>query len=361
MTIRNRLTNIKFTVITVYGPAHHDTSKAFLQELDGICGKEPLALVLEGDFNLIRESLDKSSDNCNTRLMDMFNEFIGRNQLRELDRTGPQYTWSSNQDTPILAKLDRILISTNWESHFLHCVAWSITRVGSDHSPIILDLGEQGAPRPKYFYFEDQWLSQPDFKDMVVGKWKENMERRPTEFYSLDGWHGSLCLVIQHLKGWGIQLTGQQKKSKTDLYQELQKRDREADNRDLSIEEWHHRYNLEGKLEKIYHLEEIYWHRRVGDQWTVKGDSNTEFFLQYANERRKSTIVSLKSDQGVIRGQDAITDHIVGFYKNLFGPNPPRHMRLASGFWFGHKKLTESSKEALLRPFIETEIKEAIF
>lgn len=45
--------------------------------------------------------------------MDMFNDFIGRNQLRELARAGPHFTWSNNQEHPVLAKLDRILVSND--------------------------------------------------------------------------------------------------------------------------------------------------------------------------------------------------------------------------------------------------------
>lgn len=177
LTIRNRFTNYKFMITTVYGPAHNDLSEAFLHELDRVYDREPLPMVLGGDFNLIRESREKSSDNYDTRLMGLFNEFIGKNHLRELSRAGPRYTWTNKQGCPVLAKLDRILVSTEWEDHFPLCLAWSLVRVGSDHAPIILDTGEQGPPRPKYFYFENQWLLQPGFMEMVSGKWSDSKNR----------------------------------------------------------------------------------------------------------------------------------------------------------------------------------------
>lgn len=325
MTIRNRLNNFRFMVITVYGPAHHVLSEEFLQEIDEVCGKEPLPKVLGGDFNLIREHQDKSSGLGDANLMNKFNDFIGKNNLRELDRAGPRYTWSNKQECPIFAKLDRILVTTDWETRFPLCLAWSLTRVGSDHSPIILDTGEHGAPRPRYFHFENHWASREGFKEMITEKWMESCNRRPEEFYSLDGWHGSLCLLRQHLKGWNIQLIGQQKREKTRLLNELETIDREAETKELTVEEWAARYTIEAKLEDIYRLEEIAWRQRVGDQWTTEGDSNTEFFHKYANgRRRKNTIISLDSEQGEIRGQGDIVSHIVNFYKTLFGPNPPQ-------------------------------------
>lgn len=56
MNIRNRLTNCRFTVVRVYGPAQHEWSGDFLRELDGICNRELLPMVIGGDFNFIRET-----------------------------------------------------------------------------------------------------------------------------------------------------------------------------------------------------------------------------------------------------------------------------------------------------------------
>lgn len=157
-------------------------------------------------------------------------------------------------------------------------------------------------------------------------------------------------------------MIGQQKKLKVDLLHMLEQIDKEAESSTLTSEEWQQCYEIEGSLEQIYQMEEVYWQQRVGDWWTIKGDSNTEFFHRYANgRRRKSTIVSLEGDQGTIKGQEEIAKHIVNFYKNLFGPNPDRIISLSSSFWQSHFQLSETQKEDLIKPFMEVEIKEAIF
>lgn len=122
LNIRNRLTNFRFSVTTVYGPAHHELLGDFLKELDEVCDKESLPMIIGSDFNLIREPQDRNSGPGDINLMDMFNKFIGCHQLRELDRTGPRFTWSNNQDCPVMAKLDRILATTEWESRFPTCI-----------------------------------------------------------------------------------------------------------------------------------------------------------------------------------------------------------------------------------------------
>lgn len=77
MTVRNRLNNFRWLMLTVYGPAHHDRSLDFLEELYNICKEAVLPIIVGGDFNLIREESNKNSDNINYNLMDHFNRVIG--------------------------------------------------------------------------------------------------------------------------------------------------------------------------------------------------------------------------------------------------------------------------------------------
>ena len=149
MDIRNRLTNFRCSVVAVYGPTHHNLSGIFLDELIEICTLRHLPMTLGGDFNLIRKESDKSSTLHNHLLTSHFNDFIGNHCLREVTRVGSRYTWTNKQLSPVQANLDRFFMTSDWEDKFPLCLAWGLTRVGSDHAPIILDFGEQGAPRPK--------------------------------------------------------------------------------------------------------------------------------------------------------------------------------------------------------------------
>ena len=129
-----------------------------------------LPLVIGCVFNLIRGSSDKNSTNCDQSLIDLFNNFIREHHLWEIRRSGAKFTWINKHARPILVNLDRFLVSTEWEDRFPLCVDWSLTRIGSDHSPVILDSGEQGAPRPRYFFFGNKWLLEPDLPTLVAQK-----------------------------------------------------------------------------------------------------------------------------------------------------------------------------------------------
>lgn len=107
---------------------------------------------------------------------------------------------------------------------------------------------------------------------------------------------------------------GDQKKEKDVLRGELQQIDEEAKRRELSPMKWRHRYDIEKQLENIYMEEEFFWRQRAGKQWLAMGDSNTRFFHQFANgRRRKSTIVQLDTNLRPITDQQEIMDHVVQF------------------------------------------------
>ena len=66
-------------------------------------------------------------------LMDTFNSFIDSHYLREIDRVGGKYTWTNKQQHPIKSNIDRVLMTTEWESKFPLLVLSSHTRLVSDH------------------------------------------------------------------------------------------------------------------------------------------------------------------------------------------------------------------------------------
>jgi len=76
------------------------------------------AIMIGGDFNLVRSREEKSSRNVTARWMDLFNEFIAETELRELHRSGGLFTWSNNQELQVLVVLDRVLVSSDYEQSY---------------------------------------------------------------------------------------------------------------------------------------------------------------------------------------------------------------------------------------------------
>jgi hypothetical protein len=103
MVLRNRASNWRWEMLTVYGPAQHEKSREFIAELSRKCLYATLPMVLGGDFNLIRNANEKNNSNFDQSLMDRFNMFIELHNLQEIKRTGPRFTWTNKQKNPVMA------------------------------------------------------------------------------------------------------------------------------------------------------------------------------------------------------------------------------------------------------------------
>lgn len=224
--------------------------------------------------------------------MSLFNDFIGDLHLIEIHVSGVRFTWSNKQHNPTLVKLNRILASTCWDLHYASCYAWSKAKVGSNHSPLILDTREHRENKSKYFYFQERWFQYEGFGDLVKGKWEETKVPRQSQSYSLDRWHGCLQSLRQYLRGWNLRKVGEQKETKLNISKRIEAIDLIAEERLLSMDEWEERIALEGSLEEVLKWDELPWKQKVGRNWVLQGDANTHFFHQFVNGRRRKNFIA---------------------------------------------------------------------
>jgi hypothetical protein len=94
-----------------YAAAQEDDKEQFLLDLGLVCSNQDLSLSVGDDFNLLRGPADKNKTIRHIRWNGIFNYIINTYEMRELEMTGVQFTWSNNHDFPTLEKLDRFLVS----------------------------------------------------------------------------------------------------------------------------------------------------------------------------------------------------------------------------------------------------------
>ena len=99
--------------------------------------------------------------------MRMFNDCIAELALREVTRVGARYTWLNNRVDPVRSVMDRVLVSVEWEVEYPLCSLRAITRIGFDHSSLLLSTGGGPPSRSNRFHFENFWLGQPEFMEAV--------------------------------------------------------------------------------------------------------------------------------------------------------------------------------------------------
>jgi hypothetical protein len=94
-------------------------------------------------------------------------------ELRELIMTGGMFTWSNNQETPILEKLDRIFVSKEWEDLFPLTMVKKLPREVSDPNPLFLLTDSKISSKSIQLRFELSWLKNYDFFKQVEKIWAD--------------------------------------------------------------------------------------------------------------------------------------------------------------------------------------------
>lgn len=163
MNLWDKKPKIKWNLLIVYGAAQEEKKIDFLTELAQFCSLNSDPILIGGDFNIIRFANEKNNDSGVHRHTHLFNSLINSYELREIVMTGGLYTWSNNQEFPVLEKLDRILVSKEWEYIFPLAMVKKLSREVSDYNPLILCYNELTPTRSIQFRFELSWLQNKEF------------------------------------------------------------------------------------------------------------------------------------------------------------------------------------------------------
>jgi endonuclease/exonuclease/phosphatase family metal-dependent hydrolase len=111
-------------------------------------------IMVGGDFNIVRSPSEKNNLRYNDRWLFLFNVVINSLDLRELELSGRQYSWASNLQTATYEKLDRILVSTDWEIKYPKVNVRASPRALSDRTPLLLGTGMPSQHNSQMFKFE---------------------------------------------------------------------------------------------------------------------------------------------------------------------------------------------------------------
>ncbi|XP_077221629.1 uncharacterized protein LOC143855396 [Tasmannia lanceolata] len=140
---------IRFLMNAVYGPVRAQGRKALWPELKRVSQRFSGLWIVGGDFNTIRFPEEKNPVGRITTSMRKLSDFILEHELVELPLEGARYTWTNNQDRLVLRRLDRVLISMEWEEHFQLISQRALPRPIYDHNPILIEMSEfSGGPQP---------------------------------------------------------------------------------------------------------------------------------------------------------------------------------------------------------------------
>lgn len=284
--ICNRTDKFKWSLMAVYGPAQDEFKSAFLAELVRACQHNPLPSLIGGDFNILRNSREKNNDRFNNRWPFLFNAVIDSFDLREIVLTGRQYTWANSLPNPTYEKLDRVLLTTDWEFKYPLVSVHALDRGVSDHSPLLLDTGTPALfGSNKLFKFELLWLQREGFQERVKQIWTNTFKGRN----SVQRWNNKLSALRRFIRGWAAQINGEYKKKKSDLQNTICSLDVQAEVRDLNVEELECLSQARENLIKLLREEEIKYYQRAKEKHVLLGDNNTRYFHMIAKGKHRKS------------------------------------------------------------------------
>ena len=122
-------------------------------------------------MNEILSPNERSSGGRISPAMRRFSEILNELGLRDMPLQGGPYTWRGGRNSRAMSRLDRFLVSANWENKFSKAIQRCLPRPTFDHSPILSDSdGIRIGPSP--FRFKLMWLKYEGFKEILKGWWQ---------------------------------------------------------------------------------------------------------------------------------------------------------------------------------------------
>ncbi|XP_020704788.1 uncharacterized protein LOC110115767, partial [Dendrobium catenatum] len=237
--------------------------------------------------------------------------FMLTNDLVDPGFIGPSFTWTNNKDarSRIFNRLDRFLMSSSIIDVFQGLKVKHLTRLASDHCPILCCLVEDVKKACYYWIkFEDVWASYPFAWHLVGEKWK--VEDLGSESFKLQR---KCQRSLKALFFWSKNKLKSLNQLKEDLDKEIKiLQEIECGSSGLSeVQEEALRYKVK-LLNNILTRIMTWWRQRAKVLWMEQGDGNTYFFHSMASARRRSkSIDSIKLDDGSLISEQGDGQSIV--------------------------------------------------
>ncbi|GKV37516.1 hypothetical protein SLEP1_g45542 [Rubroshorea leprosula] len=315
--------NVVVNVVNVYSPCQLAGKRILWLELKNLVLQSGGMWCVVGDFNAVRKVKEKIGSGRLTTEMGEFDNFIRDSGLIDIPLVGRKFTWYQTGGK-FMSRIDRALLSEEWLSTWGEATQWGLSRIVSDHCPILLRHKKVNWG-PKPFRFFDIWLEQKECRELIRKAWEQA---------NIQGWAGfqlkeKLKITKEALKKWSKSFVP------------------EIDNR------------IKKATAQIEQYKESMLQQKARKAWLSKGDENTKFFHSCVKGRWKRNEMNSIQIKGIQYTEArSMKEEIASFFQNMFAEEQWKRPTL-EGVKF--KRISAEENSSLTTPFTEEEIKTVVW
>ncbi|XP_059284835.1 uncharacterized protein LOC132038130 [Lycium ferocissimum] len=267
-----QLQNFSCHITGVYAPNNCIERRLVWEEIGSVRGLMEGPWAVCGDFHATRFISEKRNCVRSTRGMREFSDFIEYMNLVDLQLEDATFTWFKGDNQETASRIDRILISEEWDDSFSNLKQVHLQRLISDHVPIALQGGSWNKNK-NYFKFENWWLGTKVACKLKALKTK--------------------------LKEWSKSEHGNLGSQRKNLLRKMVELDAVLEDRMLTEEETVRKASMLMEYEELIKNEEISWRQRSISLWLKEGDRNMKFSHKMANAHKRYNNI----DQLLVEGE----------------------------------------------------------
>lgn len=331
----------------VYGPTSQRERRRFFQEIRQSKPEEGVPWIIGGDFNVTAEPEERTSNDNTWRATVSFASLISELELINLTLAGQNFTWSNERARPHMARLDRFIISAQWNLTFPNSSQKTIANTSSDHSPVLF-TARTNFRKSRFFRFEKMWLHSQPLKDMIKEAWTtEPAATTPVQL------HDKLTRLKQKITAWTKERIGNIKAQVTACRTFLEWMAKAREQRQITQLERLIVAIIKGRHTALAVLEEDIWRTRARTNWELKGDRGTKYFHAIASgSKRNNCITQIEINSVIYSDQPTKARAFFDFFKDLMGTAA---QNLPNIHW-DNLYPTQVNMEALTDPITRQEI-----
>jgi hypothetical protein len=309
-----------FGFTAVYASTYYLSRRSLWTNITSIQTQHPIPWCCIGDFNTILGAQEHkgSTTPARTPMLD-FQDWSNSNNLLHLPTQRAFYTWSNGRRGrhATLKRLDRAICNIDWINACSTVKVSTLTKLRSDHFPILLEFKNQDIHVASNFKFMRMWSLHPDCTNLISECWNTNVSGCPMFILSK-----KLKLLKEKMKVWNKECFGNVNEAVSSADQNLhliQSQIQTSGPTDALLSQ---EKLANAVLEEALSRQEVFWQEKARLNWHLEGDRNTKYFHKLTKIKTSTkTITSLQDGEHVLTDQSQIADHIVNYYKNLFSTN----------------------------------------